>query len=59
MPGLNIAIDLGTSSTTAFVQGKGIVLSESTAICYDAYDNEISASATVRVRCSRKLPNLW
>ena len=41
MPGLNIAIDLGTSTTTAFVQGKGIVLSESTAICYDAYDDEI------------------
>ena len=41
MPGLNIAIDLGTSSVTAFVQGKGIIFSESTAICYDAYDNEI------------------
>ena len=41
MPGLNIAIDLGTSTTTAFVQGKGIVLSESTAICYDSYDDEI------------------
>lgn len=41
MPGLNIAIDLGTSSVTAFVQGKGIVFSESTAICYDAYDNDI------------------
>ena len=41
MPGLNIAIDLGTSTTTAFVQGKGIVFSESTAICYDAYDNEV------------------
>ncbi len=41
MPGLNIAIDLGTSSVTAFVQGKGIVFSESTAICYDAYDDEI------------------
>ena len=41
MPGLNIAIDLGTSSVTAFVQGKGIIFSESTAICYDTYDNEI------------------
>ncbi len=41
MPGLNIAIDLGTNSVTAFVQGKGIVFSESTAICYDAYDDEI------------------
>jgi rod shape-determining protein MreB len=41
MPGRNIAIDLGTNSVTAFVQGKGIVFSESTAICYDAYDNEI------------------
>lgn len=41
MPGLNIAIDLGTSSVTAFVQSKGIVFSESTAICYDAYDDEI------------------
>ena len=41
MPGLNIAIDLGTSTITAFVQGKGIVFSESTAICYDAYDDEV------------------
>ncbi len=41
MPGLNIAIDLGTSTTTAFVQGKGIVFSESTCICYDAYNEEI------------------
>lgn len=41
MPGLNIAIDLGTSTTTAFVGGKGIIFSESTCICYDAYDNEV------------------
>ena len=41
MPGLNIAIDLGTSTTTAFVSGKGIIFSESTSICYDAYNEEI------------------
>ena len=41
MPGLNIAIDLGTSTTTAFVGGKGIIFSESTCICYDAYDNDV------------------
>lgn len=43
MPGINIGIDLGTSTTTIFVEGKGIVFSESTAICYDAYDDEIIA----------------
>lgn len=43
MPGLNIGIDVGTSTITVFVQGKGIVLSESNAICYDAYSDDIIA----------------
>ena len=43
MPGLNIGIDLGTDTVTFFVEGKGIVLSESTAICYDAYDDSVIA----------------
>lgn len=43
MPGINIGIDLGTDTVTVFVEGKGIVLSESTAICYDAYDDSIVA----------------
>lgn len=43
MPGINIGIDLGTDTVTVFVEGKGIVLSESTAICYDAYDDSVIA----------------
>lgn len=56
MPGLNIAIDLGTSTTTAFVQGKGIVFSESTAICYDAYDNEVVCVGDTAGEMSEKTP---
>lgn len=43
MPGINIGVDLGTDSITVFVEGKGIVLCESTAICYDAYNDEVIA----------------
>ena len=56
MPGLNIAIDLGTSTTTAFVQGKGIVFSESTAICYDSYDDEIVCVGNKAGEMSEKTP---
>lgn len=43
MPKLNIGIDLGTGFVKIFVAGKGIVLSEATAISYDAYTEEILA----------------
>ena len=43
MPGLNIGIDLGTSTVTAFAEGKGIVLSEATAISYDSFSGDIIA----------------
>lgn len=43
MPGLNIGIDLGTSCIKAFVQGRGIVLSEQTAIGYDILNDETIA----------------
>ncbi len=43
MPGINIGIDLGTSTITAFVEGKGIVFAEDNAICYDVLGNEIVA----------------
>ena len=56
MPGLNIGIDLGTSTTTAFVQGKGIVLSESTAICYDSYDDEVVCVGNKAGEMSDKTP---
>ena len=56
MPGLNIGIDLGTSTITAFVQGKGIVLSESTAICYDTYDDEVLCVGNKAGEMSEKTP---
>lgn len=43
MPGINIGIDLGTDSIKFYEQGKGIILSEQTAISYDAFDGEILA----------------
>lgn len=43
MPGLNIGIDLGTSTITAFVEGRGIVLCEENAIAYDLYNDGIYA----------------
>lgn len=43
MAGYNIGIDLGTGNIKAFVSGRGIVLSEDNAICYDAHSNEFVA----------------
>lgn len=43
MPGINIGIDLGSSTITAFVEGKGIVFAEENAICYDVISNEVVA----------------
>lgn len=57
MPGINIGIDLGTDSITIFVEGKGIVLSESTAICYDAYDDSIVSIGNAAGEMADKLPD--
>lgn len=57
LPGINIGIDLGTSSTTFFVEGKGIVFSESTAICYDAYDDAIVAVGNAAGEMFDKTPD--
>ncbi len=57
MPGINIGIDLGTSSITIFVEGKGIVLSESTAICYDAYDDAVIAIGNAAGEMFDKTPD--
>ncbi|MDD6011608.1 MAG: rod shape-determining protein [Oscillospiraceae bacterium] len=56
MPGLNIGIDLGTSTVTAFVQGKGIVFSEETAICFDNYDDEIVAIGNAAGEMAQRTP---
>lgn len=43
MAGYNIGIDLGTGNVKAFVGGRGIVLSEENAICYDAHNDAFVA----------------
>ncbi len=43
MPKHNIGIDLGTGYIKIFVRGKGVVLSEATAITYDAYTEQVLA----------------
>lgn len=56
MPGLNVGIDLGTSSVTAFVEGKGIVLSEATVISYDSFSDEIIAIGNSAMDMLEKAP---
>ncbi len=43
MLGTNIGIDLGTTSTVIYVQGKGILISEPSAIAYDTDTGDIIA----------------
>ena len=43
MLGMNIGIDLGTTSTIVYVEGKGIVISEPSAIAYDTETGGIMA----------------
>ncbi len=57
MPGLNIGIDVGTSVITIFVQGKGIVLSEATAICYDSFNDDIIAIGNEAGKMLQKTPD--
>ncbi len=56
MPGINIGIDLGTSTVTAFKEGKGIVLSEATAICYDGFSDEIIAVGNSAMEMTERNP---
>lgn len=56
MPKLNIGIDLGTGYIKIFVAGKGIVLSEATAISYDAYTEQILAIGNEARRMLDKTP---
>lgn len=57
MPGLNIGIDLGTSTVTAFAEGKGIVVSEATAISYDSFSGDIIAIGNSAMAMTEKAPD--
>ncbi len=56
MPGLNMGIDLGTGNITVFAEGKGIVLSQATAISFDSYNNEIIAVGDSAMDMIEKAP---
>lgn len=57
MPGINIGIDLGTSTVTAFAQGRGIVVCEATAISYDSFTDEIVAIGNSAMDMIEKAPD--
>ncbi|MBQ3135943.1 MAG: rod shape-determining protein [Clostridia bacterium] len=57
MFGQNIGIDLGTEKITAFVEGRGIVLSEANAIAYDNYNNETYAIGNAAGEMAEKTPD--
>lgn len=57
MPGINVGIDLGTSNITVFVSGKGIVMSEATAISLDAYTGEVIAVGNSAMEMLGKAPD--
>ncbi|MFI3141094.1 MAG: rod shape-determining protein [Clostridia bacterium] len=56
MPKHNIGIDLGTGYIKIFVSGKGIVLSEATAITYDSYTEQILAIGNEAKKMLEKTP---
>lgn len=56
MSGLDIAIDLGTSCITVYVKGRGVVMSEATAISYDAYTDEVVATGNSARRMLERTP---
>lgn len=47
----DIAIDMGTSSTLVFEQGKGVVLREPTVVAVDKFSGKILNSARTPKRC--------
>ncbi len=59
MAGYNIGIDLGTSTVTAFVSGRGIVLCEDNSICYDARSDELVAIGDDAGRMFGKAPDSY
>ena len=56
MPGQNIGVDLGTSAITAFAQGKGIVYSQSNAVCYETRTGEIVAVGSNAMEMAERTP---
>lgn len=57
MLGTNIGIDLGTTSTIIYVEGKGIVISEPSAIAYDSDTGDILAVGTRAYEMYGKTPD--
>ncbi|MBQ8502712.1 MAG: rod shape-determining protein [Clostridia bacterium] len=57
MPGLNLGIDLGTSSVKIFAEGKGIILSEQTALSYDKLNDEIIAIGSAAAEMTDRNPD--
>lgn len=57
MLGTNIGIDLGTTSTVIYVEGKGIVISEPSAIAYDSDTGDIIAVGTRAYEMYEKTPD--
>lgn len=56
MAGTDIGIDLGTGSVTVYVRGKGVVLSQATAISYDTYTDEVVAVGDSAKRMLERMP---
>ncbi len=57
MPGINMGIDLGTSSIKIFAQGKGIILSEQTALSYDRLNEETIAIGNSAAEMTDRMPD--
>lgn len=57
MLGMNIGIDLGTTSTIVYVEGKGIVLSEPSAIAYDTDTGDVLAVGSRAYEMYGKTPD--
>lgn len=57
MLGMNIGIDLGTTNTIVYVEGKGIVISEPTAIAYDSETGSIMAIGQKAYNMYEKCPD--
>lgn len=57
MPGLNIGIDLGTSKIKFYAQGKGIILSEENAVCYDNFSGKTVAIGNSAGEMLDRLPD--
>lgn len=56
MPGLNIAVDLGSGSIKVYIQGRGIVYCQANAVAYDAYTDEVIAIGNSAKEMLEKTP---